>query len=83
MLRLKQHLRQIAYLDVRAEVPRTNHQANRTAREFQLQALDQRYRKIVRLADPKNDFVFRKVLQAMAAQALIHLRVGTLKRLQN
>ena len=52
-------------------------------RKLQLQSLDQLQRRVVRIADPKNNFVFRIVLQTMAAKALIHLRIGTLERLQN
>ena len=72
------HLRQIADFDIGSENLRTKQQTDVTVRKVTLQTLDQDKRRVIAITDSENDFVFRIVLQAVAAEALIHLRVGAL-----
>src|ERR1700687_1093114 len=81
--RFRQHLRQVADFDVHAQVFQTEHKPDRNLRKFSLQSLDECNRRIISLADAKDNFVLGIVLQKMTAKAVIHLRISTPERLEN
>src|SRR4029077_487712 len=81
--RLGQHLRQVADFDIGAEDFFTQYEPDGNLRELGLQSLYKSNCRIVGVTDPKDDFVFGIILQTVAAKALIHLRIGTLERLEN
>jgi len=79
----RQHLRQVADLHVRAQDLRTNQQLNSAIGELPLQFLHALDCRVAGVAHPKNDFVFRIVLQAVAAKAFIHFRIGAFEGFKN
>jgi len=83
MLRMRQHLHQVAGLAIVAQDLRTDHKLYLAIGEFLNELVDGVDRGIVRFTHAKDDFVLGIVLDAMAAEALIHLRINAPERLQN
>ena len=78
------HLDQIAHLAVGAQRLRTQNQTNLPSGKLRLQLPDGRDRGIVHAADAEEDLVGTAiVLQAVARETRVHLRVETFHRLQD
>src|SRR5882757_4272724 len=83
VMRLRQHLNQIADLPVCPQIHGADNQMDRTLREFHLQSANKLDSWIIRLADAKNHFIFGIVEQAVTAEALVHLGIGAFERLED
>src|SRR5215469_17168787 len=70
-----QHLNQVAGLAVVPQHVRTHQEPDVALREFFHQFVDCFNRRIVGVAHAENDFVCRIILDAVTAEALIHLRI--------
>jgi len=77
------HLCEIADLHIGAQNIWANHQLDFVLRELLLQRLHAGDRGIVGIADTEDDFVFRIVLQAVAAKALVNFRIDSFQRFEN
>ncbi len=62
---------------------RTMHDPQLRLRKLLAKFLDQRQRRIVRIAHAEQHFVFRIIEQAMAAKGGIHVGIEALQRPQN
>src|SRR5947209_805674 len=80
---VRQHLHHVAGFAVVAQHLRAEHQPDLAGRELAHELMDGLYGRIVGLVDAKDNFVFGIILDAMAAKALIHLRVNTTQGLEN
>src|ERR1700719_4605474 len=77
------HLLQIADLHIGAEFVWANDQTDPAVRKFALQLLHAGDGGVFGMAHTKNNFVLGIVLQAVAAEAFVDVRVGAFQRLEN
>src|SRR5205085_2291436 len=73
----------ITDFDIGAQPLFTVNQSNGNGGKFPFQVLDFRDGRIIWLTYPKNDLVFGIVLHTVRAEALIHLGIGSLQRLED
>src|SRR5262249_58313767 len=78
MRRDLQHLNQVADFDIGTQFFFTNNRLDPRAWELLLELFDHFQRRIIGLADAKNDFVLAIVRQAMSPESLIHARIDAL-----
>src|SRR5262249_37633126 len=83
VLGLGKHLHQVAGLAVVAKNVGTNHQLNLALGKLAHQPMNRFHGGVVRFADAKNNLVFGIGLDAVAAEALIHLRVHAAQGFEN
>src|SRR5712692_6913871 len=83
VLRQRQHLNQITDLQVHPQDFRAHHQMNRPIGKLPYQPFNERHSGVRSLAHPKDDFEFGIVLNAVAAQVFIGLRVRSAYWLEN
>ena len=81
--RTRQHLLEITDLHIRAKLVWRHNQPYRASRKLALQLLHAGNGGIIRIADAEDDFVLGIVLQAMTAETLEDVRIGSLQRLKN
>ena len=83
MSRLRKHLQEIAHFEIHPEHVRANDETHRHVRKFPNQPLDGGNGRIIERRDAKNDFVLGIILRAVAAKALVSVRIQTAEGLQN
>ena len=83
VLRRAQHLHQVAGLAIVTQHFRADQKANLATGKFADQPLDSFHRWIVRLTNAEDNFILWIILNAVAAEAFIHLRINAAQRLKN
>ena len=80
---LRQHLQEIADLEIHSEDIAADNQPHRKLGKFRDQPFNCRHCGIVRRSYSKDDFVVRVILNTMTPQTLITMRIQAAQRLQN